>query len=153
MGARKRAGIGLPYRPARLHRLVELIPWNRSWAPWKFRNTGSGRPVRQPYYYSVSSPHRLFKNSSTVLQYHLMRILLGCAQTPLPNQIIKEKPSQSVIYVYSWRGIRKCLNSLTRKKIIIQMNLQIKNTSYIFQLLKHLRHCLNTILSTKKKLT
>ncbi len=29
MGARNRIGIGLSYRPARLHRLVELIPWNR----------------------------------------------------------------------------------------------------------------------------
>jgi hypothetical protein len=26
MGARKRVGIGLSYRPARLHRLAELIP-------------------------------------------------------------------------------------------------------------------------------
>jgi hypothetical protein len=29
MGARNRVGIGLSYRPPRLHRLVELIPWNR----------------------------------------------------------------------------------------------------------------------------
>jgi hypothetical protein len=29
MGARNRVGIGLSYRPARLHRLVELILWNR----------------------------------------------------------------------------------------------------------------------------
>jgi hypothetical protein len=29
MGARNRIGIGLSYRPARLHRLAELIPWNR----------------------------------------------------------------------------------------------------------------------------
>jgi hypothetical protein len=29
MGARNRGGIGLLYRPARLHRLVEFIPWNR----------------------------------------------------------------------------------------------------------------------------
>ncbi len=29
MGARNRVGIGLSYRPARLHRLAELIPWNR----------------------------------------------------------------------------------------------------------------------------
>jgi hypothetical protein len=29
MGARNRPGIGLSYRPARLHRLAELIPWNR----------------------------------------------------------------------------------------------------------------------------
>jgi hypothetical protein len=28
-GARNRVGIGLSYRPARLHRLAELIPWNR----------------------------------------------------------------------------------------------------------------------------
>jgi hypothetical protein len=29
MGARHRGGIGLSYRPARLHRLAELMPWNR----------------------------------------------------------------------------------------------------------------------------
>jgi hypothetical protein len=29
MGARNRAEIGLSYRPARLHSLAELIPWNR----------------------------------------------------------------------------------------------------------------------------
>jgi hypothetical protein len=27
--ARNRVGIGLSYRPARLHSLVELVPWNR----------------------------------------------------------------------------------------------------------------------------
>ncbi len=29
MGSRKRVGIGLLYRPARLHILAELVPWNR----------------------------------------------------------------------------------------------------------------------------
>jgi hypothetical protein len=29
MEARNRVGIGLSYRPARLHRLAESIPWNR----------------------------------------------------------------------------------------------------------------------------
>jgi hypothetical protein len=29
MGARNQVGIGLSYRPARLHRLAESIPWNR----------------------------------------------------------------------------------------------------------------------------
>ncbi len=29
MGARNRGGIGFSYRPARLHRLAEFIPWNR----------------------------------------------------------------------------------------------------------------------------
>jgi hypothetical protein len=28
MGARNQVGIGLSYRPARLHRLAESIPWN-----------------------------------------------------------------------------------------------------------------------------
>jgi hypothetical protein len=28
-GAKNLVGIGLAYRPARLHRLEELIPWNR----------------------------------------------------------------------------------------------------------------------------
>jgi hypothetical protein len=29
MGARNQVGIGFSYRPARLHRLAESIPWNR----------------------------------------------------------------------------------------------------------------------------
>jgi hypothetical protein len=29
MGARNQVGIGLSYRPARLHSLAELVPWNR----------------------------------------------------------------------------------------------------------------------------
>jgi hypothetical protein len=29
VGARKREGIWLSYRPARLHRLAESIPWDR----------------------------------------------------------------------------------------------------------------------------
>jgi hypothetical protein len=29
LGARNGGGIGLSYRPARLHRLAEFIPWNR----------------------------------------------------------------------------------------------------------------------------
>ncbi len=42
MGARHRGGIGLSYRPARLHRLAEFIPWNRFLGSIKmFKNTGS----------------------------------------------------------------------------------------------------------------
>jgi hypothetical protein len=33
MGARNRRGIGLSYRPARLHRLAEFIPWNKFRGP------------------------------------------------------------------------------------------------------------------------
>ncbi len=33
MGARNRGGRGLSYRPARLHRLAEFIPWNRFRGP------------------------------------------------------------------------------------------------------------------------
>jgi hypothetical protein len=33
MGARNRVGIGLSYRPARLHTLAELIPWNQFRGP------------------------------------------------------------------------------------------------------------------------
>ncbi len=42
MGARNRVGISLSYRPAWLHRLPVLIPWNRFLGSWKFKNTGSG---------------------------------------------------------------------------------------------------------------
>ncbi len=33
MEARNRGGIGLSYRPARLHRLAEFIPWNQFRGP------------------------------------------------------------------------------------------------------------------------
>ncbi len=33
MGDRNQEGIGLLYRPARLHNLAELVLWNRFWAP------------------------------------------------------------------------------------------------------------------------
>jgi hypothetical protein len=33
MGARHRGGIGFSYRPARLHRLAEFIPWHQFRGP------------------------------------------------------------------------------------------------------------------------
>ncbi len=36
MGTRNRVGKGLQYRPARLHSLAELVPWNRSLSSLKF---------------------------------------------------------------------------------------------------------------------
>jgi hypothetical protein len=42
MGDRNRVGIGLSYRPARLHSLAELIPWNRFLGSLKVLNLGSG---------------------------------------------------------------------------------------------------------------
>jgi hypothetical protein len=40
MGARNRVGIGLSYRPARLRRLAELIPWNRFMGSIKVKKFG-----------------------------------------------------------------------------------------------------------------
>ncbi len=37
MGARNRGGRWLPYRPARLHRLAEFIPWNRFRGPIRLK--------------------------------------------------------------------------------------------------------------------
>ncbi len=41
MGSRNRVGIELSYRPARLHRLAELIPWNGFLGSLKFKNSSS----------------------------------------------------------------------------------------------------------------
>jgi hypothetical protein len=42
MGARHQRGRGLSYRPARLHRLAEFIPWNRFRGPiHTFKNASS----------------------------------------------------------------------------------------------------------------
>ncbi len=46
MWARNQGGRGLWYRPASLNRLAEFIPWNRSGAPYTFKNTGSESQVR-----------------------------------------------------------------------------------------------------------
>jgi hypothetical protein len=35
-------GTGLSYRPARLHSLAELVPWDRFLGSKKFKNSGSG---------------------------------------------------------------------------------------------------------------
>ncbi len=40
MGARNRGGIGLSYRPARLHSLAELVPWNRFLGSLKVKKFG-----------------------------------------------------------------------------------------------------------------
>jgi hypothetical protein len=42
MGARNRVGIGLSYRPTRLHRHAELIPWNRFLGSLKIRALDAG---------------------------------------------------------------------------------------------------------------
>ncbi len=43
MGARNQVGIiGLSYRPVRLHRMAELIPWNRFLCFIEVKNSGSG---------------------------------------------------------------------------------------------------------------
>ncbi len=43
MGARHRVGIGLLYRPARLHRLANSFLGIDSGAPYTFKNTSSGQ--------------------------------------------------------------------------------------------------------------
>ncbi len=40
MGTRRGVGIGLLYRPARLHNLAELVPWNHFFGSLKFKNSG-----------------------------------------------------------------------------------------------------------------
>jgi hypothetical protein len=51
MGARNRGGIGLSYRPARLHRLAEFIPWNQCRGPINMLKYGLrlGEGERAPY--------------------------------------------------------------------------------------------------------
>ncbi len=44
MGTRNRVGIGLPYRPARLQRLTELVPWNQFLGSLKVKKFGLGIP-------------------------------------------------------------------------------------------------------------
>ncbi len=55
------------YRPTGLHRLAELIPWNRFLGSLKVQKKSCcGGPVRQPYFYLVPIvPVDWSKNSST----------------------------------------------------------------------------------------
>jgi hypothetical protein len=46
MGARNRVGIGLSYRPARIHSLTELFPGNRFLGSLRVKNSGSGHFYR-----------------------------------------------------------------------------------------------------------
>ncbi len=58
MGARHRVGIGFLYRPARLHRLAEFIPWNRFRGPihvQKYQLRGLLYPY--PYHDEFRSSH------------------------------------------------------------------------------------------------
>ncbi len=41
MGARNRVGLGLSYRPARLQRPAEMVPWNRFLGSLKVKKFGS----------------------------------------------------------------------------------------------------------------
>jgi hypothetical protein len=68
MGARNRAGIGLWFRPARARIFKHLRSPrinSKESIPPAYAALKPGGPVRQSYSYSVPSPHRLFKNSST----------------------------------------------------------------------------------------
>jgi len=55
-GARNRAGIGLSYRPARLHSLAEVVPWNRLLGPLaQYRNDRQRPPVWSRFQQDMSS--------------------------------------------------------------------------------------------------
>jgi hypothetical protein len=71
MGARNRGGRGLSYRPARLHRLAEFIPWNRYRAPYTFKNTGSWRnfPDVEPTWAKSSGSDRI--------RIHITGVIVG----------------------------------------------------------------------------
>jgi hypothetical protein len=60
MGARNRGGIGLLYRPARLHRLAEFIPWNQFRGPINIKKYGicicaHGGTRQEPVFLSPST--------------------------------------------------------------------------------------------------
>ncbi len=93
MGARNRIGIGLSYRPDRLHRLAELIPWNRFLGSFKVEKFGlrnEPRTVatlaliaRRSHHSARSHPFSLwitFKGGKKRCKYCPWRVLLGqCA--------------------------------------------------------------------------
>ncbi len=48
MGARNPVGIGLSYRPSRLHMLAELIPWNRFFGSLKVQKPKVAERLQKP---------------------------------------------------------------------------------------------------------
>jgi hypothetical protein len=56
MGARNRGGIGLSYRPARLHRLAEFIPWNRFPGPINVLKYGVAGRYNNPIHTRFQAP-------------------------------------------------------------------------------------------------
>ncbi len=57
MGARNRVGIGLSYRPARLHSLAELVPWNLYLGLLKSLKIRAPIHRKQPAYGALLSSH------------------------------------------------------------------------------------------------
>jgi hypothetical protein len=60
-GGTHRVRIGLLYRPARLHRLAELVPWNRFLGPW--------------YLLSFKEPRDRFQGIDSASQYNMYQCL------------------------------------------------------------------------------
>jgi hypothetical protein len=60
--ARNRVGIELSYRPARLHSLAELVPWNRFLGSWKVYKFGLSPLTPNARYSNTSSATTLLKS-------------------------------------------------------------------------------------------
>ncbi len=84
MGARNRGGIGLSYRPARLHRLAEFIPWNRFLGT---RNVSKyGRVMGVPQVFVLSFCKEMLKNVFFYCFQEKTNKRIGCS---IPQTVVR----------------------------------------------------------------
>jgi hypothetical protein len=90
MGARDRVGIRLSYGPSRLHRLAELIPWNRFLGS-KLKNSGSSVWLAEKesrggedLKVELMGPHRSSDKNIAVESQHFRAFNGGLKSSPPP---------------------------------------------------------------------
>ncbi len=72
MRARNRVGTGLSYRPARLHRIAELISWSRFSDTWKVKSLKIwAQNIRQAGISAEPFGKKMSKNSAFSLSFRL----------------------------------------------------------------------------------
>jgi hypothetical protein len=128
MGARNRVGIWLSYRPARLQRLAELIPWNRflgSLNVYKFRLSSMEMASFSRSVMIVFSARRLAKGGvarppSFILtpRLALLRHLLSKTSEKIATCIFHLAPLAFSPHLHFWPGLDKNIKISFRGKTI-----------------------------------
>ncbi len=127
MGARNRLGTGLSYRPARLHRLVELIPWNRFLGALEVKKFGLRLPCTLPSPVSSFPPQS--RSSLTDLLFLSPSLVLPSSFIPQSRTSHPISPLSSQIL--SWNSLILFFSSLS-----LFVSIRIKLNSQTFSRMK-----------------